>query len=268
MRPGVEVEPRPSPREQLRERLGCQRLLRACGVQRGLAAPRSGLADPDERSRIARLDPGVRRPVQPRVDEGRDRLSLPVVLGGKEDPQVGLVPDAVELHGRETGVRAVVPIRDRAGEIGQILEVCRRDLLALPVVRPARRAPDRQHHGDSARRRIADELVQVGEAIGAVERVRGMRGALRRHSRPVHGRSHDGRIELLDAIERRGATVPPAQGRVVLEAHPHVVGGARGGRGGAGGEQAGEDQAKAKRHWQEHSFTGRDNNRGRGRSGT
>src|SRR5262249_48874778 len=58
------------------------------------------------------------------------------------------------------------------------------------------------------------------------------------------------RVELLGTGEHLRTVAPPAQSGVVLEAHPHVVGGARGGRGDTSDEQAGEEQARAQTHWQ------------------
>ena len=76
--------------------------------------------------------------------------------------------------------------------------------------------------------RGTDDLVHVVKLVGRVERVGGSAGALGGDVRPGHQGAHDGGAVCARAVELAHPLVAPAKSRIVVEAHPHAVGGKRG----------------------------------------
>ena len=137
-----------------------------------VAAGRRRAADRDLRVAVAGLDARVGGGGELRVVPRRDRPALRVELRREEELQVRLVPDRVEAHVREARVAARVALRDGARERGQVAQPPRQEVRRLAAVRPLRRAPDRDQDLQVARLRVPDELVEIVEAVGRVERVR------------------------------------------------------------------------------------------------
>jgi len=95
---------------------------------------------------------------------------------------------------------------------------------------------------------VADELVEVGEAVRPVERVGGVPRLRLGDPRPVDGGADDPGMGLLRHAERGRTVRAPAEGGVVLEADQHPrLRRARGRQEGSGEQQCGQgDEEKAK----------------------
>ena len=220
LRPGGELEARVGGRHELREAAGRVRVRLA--VQLLVAAVRRRRADRDLRARVAGLDPGVRGGVHLRVEPRADRAALGVELRREEELQVRLVPDRVAPDERVLGVAAGVARREGAREILQVVDVPGHDVRRLAAVRPLGRAPDRDHHLETAQLRVADELIDVGEPVRRVEwvgRVRRARSAPSSTSRPGCARSLRSRSRAWSST--CGSVRVPTEGDVVVEADIH-----------------------------------------------
>ena len=114
------------------------------------------------------------------------------VLRLQEDRVVRLVPGQPVPDGRERGVArgrgrcrrgraacggldghigAAVALRRRVGEVAQVARERGRVREALALVRPGRRAPDREEHLDVVLRRLPHHVVVRGPVVGLVGRV-------------------------------------------------------------------------------------------------
>ena len=204
--------------------------------KRLVTAARRGLADRDLGQRVARLDAGIGRLEELRVVRGADDL-LADELRRQEQLQVRLVPDRPERH-RPVPSAAVVPRGEHPRERGQVAELLRHDVRRLATVRPLRRSGDVDHHAQVVEARLKYEVVEVGQLVGRVVAVGGVRRPRRRKrgpggSRVDHRRAlRRGELQILRACRR-----PPERG-VVEEADRHPLCCVR--SGGRNGEQRGE----------------------------
>ena len=243
--PSVEAKFLVRLREQLCERARGGRVGRAL-LGLVLAVGR-GLADRDQCLRAAGLDPGVAGGGELRVGGRADDLALLVELRRQEVAEVGLVPDPVEAHEREAGAAAVVAGREGSREVLEVGHLRGEEGRPLAAVRPLRRAPDRHQYFHPSLLRVAHELVQVGKAVGGIERVGGAARPGRRDTPPLDERAHDRRVRGAHLVELGQPVGPVAEHGVVMEADPHPVlrrGGAGGERedGGSGDEHTGENE--------------------------
>ena len=76
-----------------------------------------------------------------------------------------------------------------------------------------------------------NRLVDIAEVVRGVERVGRPHGTLGRDLVPVHEQPHDARTDTRGRLDLLRAIVRPAEARIVVEAHPHAVRRAPGGRG-------------------------------------
>ena len=240
--PGVELEPLVGRRHTFGKRGRGDSVGQPSALL--VATVRRGLADGDERPRIARLDA---------CDSGRrelcvvgraDDLAGGVELRLQERSQIGLVPDPVEPDVREACELARVARRDRARESREVGQARGQELRLLVAVRPAGRAPDRHQDLLAENLCASHELVQIVELVRGIERV-GRDGRPRRcDALPLDQRSDHRRPVLRRQGELSLATAFVPQHGVVVEPHPHAVVGDCGrsqDRGGDdGGEQGGE----------------------------
>jgi hypothetical protein len=95
--------------------------------------------------------------------------------------------------------------------------------------------------------RAADQVVQVAELVGGIERVGRVRGANGGDLPPVGRRADDRRVRAGGALERRLSVRAPPEARVVLEADEHRSRGVRRGgeRRGGRGRKSGDEREHA-----------------------
>ena len=227
-RPRVERQLRVGLGDEPRERGGRDRVAARRRGRVVVPAVR-GLAGRDERVLVARLDPLVGGHEELRVDARADDLRA-AELRRQEELQVRLVPDREPSHDAAAGLRAVVARREHLRELREVVHVLRRVVRRLAAVGPRWGERDRQQHLQPVLGRGLHHRVDVGEVVGRVVAVEGVRGPRRRHRRPVDEDVDDRSVRRLSGGEILCGVRRPAEARVVEEAHRHPGNRVRSGR--------------------------------------